>query len=185
MLKNLASNLRSIWFGRRLRGQGARLEGPVSLIGGLFPLLKVQGTMNVGSGTIWQGVSWRTEIHVAATGALEVGAGTFINQGVTIAAHEAIIIGGDCLIGEHAAIHDTTFHPVSPGRPVKKVRVRIGRNVWLGHRVIVLPGVEIGDHSIVGAGAVVSRTLPPRCVAAGVPARVLSTFDCPDDWKRA
>jgi maltose O-acetyltransferase len=49
-------------------------------------------------------------------------------------------------------------------------------NVWLGNRVIVLPGVTIGHDAVVGAGAVVSRDIPPRSVAVGVPAQVIKTF---------
>ncbi len=49
----------------------------------------------------------------------------------------------------------------------------IGEHCWLGARVTVLDGVSIGDHAVVGAGAVVTQTLPPGCVAAGVPAKVL------------
>jgi maltose O-acetyltransferase len=51
--------------------------------------------------------------------------------------------------------------------------IALGDNVWLGGGVIVCPGVMIGDDTVVGAGAVVTRALPPGVVAAGVPARVI------------
>ena len=52
----------------------------------------------------------------------------------------------------------------------------LGRNVWLGARVIVLPGVTIGDNTVVGAGSVVARNLPAGVLAAGVPARVVRSL---------
>lgn len=51
--------------------------------------------------------------------------------------------------------------------------VTIGRNCWLGAGVIVMPGVSIGDNSVIGAGSVVTRDIPANVVAVGVPCRVL------------
>ena len=166
------------------RRAGGFVESNCLSLGRVLPLVGNAGSLRLGRRTVWQGATLRTEIHVAAGGSLEIGAGSFINQGVTIAAHGSIVIGPDCLIGEQVAIHDTTFHPISPQRPVNTTAVRLGRNVWLGHRAIVLPGVEIGDHTVVGAGAVVTKSLPARCIAVGMPARVVGTFECPDNWKR-
>jgi acetyltransferase-like isoleucine patch superfamily enzyme len=55
--------------------------------------------------------------------------------------------------------------------------IRVGNDVYIGMRAIVLPGVTIGDRCIIGAGAVVSRSVPPNSVAAGIPARVIRTTD--------
>ena len=68
---------------------------------------------------------------------------------------------------------------------MKAAPVTIGRNVWIGTRAIILPGVTIGDHSVIGAGAVVSRDVPDRAVVVGSPARIVSRFECADNWKRA
>ena len=57
--------------------------------------------------------------------------------------------------------------------------VHVGRNVWLGAKVTVCQGVRIGDNTVVGANAVVTRDLPANCVAVGIPARVVRTFDEP------
>ena len=53
------------------------------------------------------------------------------------------------------------------------IPVRIGKNVWIGAGAIVLPGVTIGDHSVIGAGSVVTKDIPPNVVAVGNPCRVL------------
>jgi maltose O-acetyltransferase len=55
--------------------------------------------------------------------------------------------------------------------------ITIGKGCWLGARVMVLPGVTIGDYSVIAAGAVVSRDIPPNSVAAGVPAKVIRELD--------
>jgi acetyltransferase-like isoleucine patch superfamily enzyme len=54
-----------------------------------------------------------------------------------------------------------------------KGAVSIGNGAWVGARVTILAGVTIGEYAVIGAGAVVTRDVPPRCLAAGVPAKVL------------
>ena len=54
--------------------------------------------------------------------------------------------------------------------------IKIGNGVWVGAGAIILPGVTIGDHSVIGAGAVVNRDIPANCVAVGNPARVIKTI---------
>jgi len=53
------------------------------------------------------------------------------------------------------------------------LHTRIGRNCFIGARSVILPGIEIGDGSVVGTGSVVTRNVPPRCVVAGNPARII------------
>lgn len=89
---------------------------------------------------------------------------------------ERVTIGERCLIGPHCMIMDTPFHNVEPDRRLSSVAptpITIGDNVWLGARVIVLPGVTIGDDAVVGIGSVVTSDVPARSVAVGVPARVV------------
>ena len=71
----------------------------------------------------------------------------------------------------------TAGHPIDPTLREKVMQynmpVQIGRNCWLGAGVIVMPGVSIGDNSVIGAGSVVTRDIPANVVAVGVPCRVL------------
>lgn len=112
-----------------------------------------------------------------------------INDGVHIAAIESVEIGDNALIASRVFIsdhnhgnyqaHDVASWPdVAPAaRPLSSRPVRIGRNVWLGEQVCVLPGVTIGDGAIVGANSVVTRDVPSNAIAAGNPARVIRVFD--------
>src|SRR3954452_22414596 len=89
---------------------------------------------------------------------------------------EPVTIGVACQVGSRVQVLTAT-HPLAPeprriGWESAKPIV-LGDNVWLSAGVIVCPGVTIGDHTVGGAGAVVTRDLPAGVVAMGVPARVL------------
>ena len=68
-------------------------------------------------------------------------------------------------------IIDADLHPLDSETPERIEPIRIGDRVWLGADTLVLRGVTIGDDSVVGAGSVVTRDLPPRVLALGAPAR--------------
>lgn len=110
-------------------------------------------------------------------GSIAVGDGTFINYGVSVSAHEYVSIGRDCNIGQYTIINDNDYHDVEDHYRLPAAQpVVLEDRVWLGARVIVLRGVRIGHDSAIGAGSVVTKDIPPRSVAAGVPARVLRQF---------
>ena len=95
-----------------------------------------------------------------------------------------IFIGDDTMIGPNVSVI-TALHPVSPRLRAAKIQynkpVRIGRNVWLGAGAIILPGVTVGDNSIVGAGSVVTRDVEENTIVVGNPARVLRKITPMDD----
>jgi maltose O-acetyltransferase len=106
---------------------------------------------------------------------IRIGARTFVNFGLVALDVAAITIGDDVQIGPNVQLL-TPLHPVEaePRRAKWEAAkpITIGSNVWLGGGVIVLPGVSIGENTVVGAGAVVTRDLPADVVAVGNPARV-------------
>jgi lipopolysaccharide O-acetyltransferase len=114
---------------------------------------------------------------------VQIGDGTAIQPYAHIGAAELVQIGRGVLIASHVYItdHDHDFSdPTEP--PISNPHVvvspvRIGDYVWLGERVMVLKGVTIGEHSVIGAGSVVTKSVPPFSVAVGVPARVIRRFD--------
>jgi maltose O-acetyltransferase len=110
--------------------------------------------------------------------ALSIGPRTFINFGLMALDVAAIRIGADVQIGPNVQLLTPT-HPIDPDARRRKIEaaqaITIEDNVWLGGGAIVLPGVHIGANSVVGAGAVVTHSLPANVVAVGNPARVVKT----------
>lgn len=111
---------------------------------------------------------------------IRIGAGSWVNYGLTALDVAPITIGRDVLIGPNCSLY-TAIHPVEPGPRRAKWEssepITIEDNVWLGGSVVVCPGVTIGENSIVGAGAVVIRSIPANSVAVGNPARVIRRLD--------
>lgn len=104
------------------------------------------------------------------------GAESFINNDCTFMDGGTITLGSRCFIGPRVQLYTAT-HPLDAARRAtgeeRALPVRIGDDCWLGGGAIVLPGVTIGDRSVVGAGAVVTRDVPPDSLVAGNPARVI------------
>jgi acetyltransferase-like isoleucine patch superfamily enzyme len=124
---------------------------------------------------------------------LSIGDRVNIEQGVHIVCQCEVSIGDDVSITPYCAIVDT-YHPYSPPDKTPKIGarlpdvptfVRIGSGSFLGIRAVVLPNVNIGRGCVIGAGSVVTRDIPDYSVAAGVPARVLATYDSgTSSWTR-
>jgi acetyltransferase-like isoleucine patch superfamily enzyme len=161
----------------RLRGvhnaSRARLRGKK-------PRIRNAGTMRIGRDFWAGGRVTRVQLATKPSGTLVIGDRVGMNEGVAIMAVREITIGDYTLIGDHVAIHDTDFHEIAPGIPVKTAPVHIGRNVWIGRNAIVLSGVTIGANAIVAAGAVVTADVPPNTLAGGNPARVIRELNIPD-----
>ena len=102
---------------------------------------------------------------------LELGNNSFINNGCKIRCHSHIVIGDNCAISHDFTVMDSDAHEIEGIQHIQPVI--IGNHVWIGTRTIVLKGVTIGDGAIVAAGSVVTRDVPPKCMVAGVPAKVI------------
>ena len=106
---------------------------------------------------------------------VHLGKGVYANYGVTFVDDTHIYVGDYTMIGPNVTLV-TAAHPIAPELRQKGLQynlpVRIGRNCWLGAGVVVLPGVSIGDNTVIGAGSVVTRDIPANVVAVGSPCRV-------------
>jgi len=127
-------------------------------------------------GSVGADVHLRRPLHVDYGAHLHVGARTFANFGLVALDCAEIRVGEDVQIGPNVQLLTAT-HPLDAERRRAKwesaLPVTVGDNVWLGGGVIVCPGVTIGADSVVGAGSVVTKDLPPGVLALGNPARIV------------
>lgn len=109
-------------------------------------------------------------------GHVHFGNNVYCNFGVTMVDDTHIYVGDNTMFGPHVVVA-TAGHPILPQLREKAYQynapVHIGKNCWLGAGVLVMPGVSIGDNSVIGAGSVVTKDIPSDVVAAGTPCRVL------------
>ena len=107
---------------------------------------------------------------------VKFGKGVYANFNLTLVDDTEITVGEYTMFGPNVTLA-TAGHPILPELREKGYQynapVHIGRNCWLGAGVIVLPGVSIGENTVVGAGSVVTKDLPANVIAVGTPARVV------------
>jgi acetyltransferase-like isoleucine patch superfamily enzyme len=121
-------------------------------------------------------------ITAPAPGRVRIGAGTFLNMGVMVAAADLVEIGDHCMFANGCFISDASHRFDDPDTPVpwqgftSKGPTRIGDNVWCGAHVVITSGVTVGERCVIGANSVVTQDLPPFSIAAGVPAKVLRSI---------
>jgi acetyltransferase-like isoleucine patch superfamily enzyme len=116
---------------------------------------------------------------------IEIGDGVQINNNAFVKSEgPGIRIGARALIGSHVTIYDSDFHDLRPGLrrcgAPKMAAVELAEDVFVGDRVIILKGVTIGANSVVGAGSVVTASIPEGVIAAGSPARVIRALSDAD-----
>lgn len=135
------------------------------------------GTIRIGDRAFFAGIEARTMLRTVDGGVIEMGDRNYINSGVTITAITRVTIGHDAKIGANVAISDSAGHEMVSGEGIRGAPVSIGDNVWIGRAAFILPGVTIGNNSVIGAGSIVNRDVPPDSVAVGSPARVVRTLE--------
>lgn len=159
-----------------------------------LPYLTGHGQINIGDNVRLSGkstIAFSNQLSEAPL--LEIGDGTFIGHdcGFHIAKH--VKIGRNTLVAKGVSVYDFDGHSYDAeerrddeviedtnARPVT-----IGNDVWIGARAIILKGVAIGDGAIIAAGSVVARSVEPRTVVAGNPARQIKTLEISGDRYRA
>lgn len=162
------SSLRGLWLGAQCSAVRLRVGRGV----------EVAGLENVRFG---RGVTLWGNTYLNATGErgrIRIGANTHIDHYCVLYGQGGLTIGAHCAIASGVIIYSqTNQYAEDPLRniveqPVVYAPVTLGDDVWVGARAVILPGVHIGDHAVIGAGAVVRHDVPAWAVAAGVPATV-------------
>jgi len=105
--------------------------------------------------------------------------GAALNSFVQMYGHGGIDIGKHTQVGPNTVITTTGHDYLSSNLDGSFAGIRIGERVWIAANCTIIGGVHIGDQAVIGAGAVVTKDIPARCVAVGVPARVIRSFDEP------
>lgn len=128
-------------------------------------------------GDIGEGCYIEPPLHANWAGKhVHFGNNVYANFGLTLVDDTDIYVGDKVMFGPHVTVA-TAGHPIDPELRYQAMQynmpVHIGENVWLGAHCVVLPGVTIGDNSVIGAGSVVTKDIPPNVVAVGNPCRVL------------
>jgi acetyltransferase-like isoleucine patch superfamily enzyme len=162
-------------YGRRLQTDGLCFICPrVKLEIGRDAVLRVGRWAWIGHGS-------KIRVH---EGEVSIGAKTVIGQDCTLSAYQRIAIGRECILADRVMLIDFDHGVVEVDRPIRqqgiyKRDVEVGHNVWMGYGACVLRGASIGDNSVVGTSAVVTRSAPANAVLAGVPARVIRMREAP------
>ncbi len=153
--------------------RGAFVRWPVH--GNVLEALR-EDRLQIGDGVLLEPGVWITAPDNAR---VRIGAGSFLNLNVMVAAADLVEIGQHCMFANGCFVTDASHRFDDPALPVpwqgftSKGPTRIGDNVWCGAHVVVTSGVTIGERSVIGANSVVNRDVPPFSIAAGAPARVL------------
>ncbi len=129
----------------------------------------------------WIGHGTKLRVH---EGEVRIGAKTVMGQECTISAFQHVSIGRECIVADRVMLIDFDHGMVEVERPIRlqgiyKRDVRVGHNVWIGYGACILRGVTVGDNSVIGTSAVVTREVPANAVVGGVPAHVIRMRETP------
>ena len=162
-------------------------EGPFFLGRGLELKIEPRGRIRFGR-FVWIGDGSKIRCH---EGAVEIGAKTVMGQECTISAYQRVRIGEQCVIADRAMFIDFDHGVVEVERPIRlqgiyKRDVEVGNNVWIGYGACILRGVSVGDNSVIGTNAVVTKDVPANAIVGGVPARIIRMREAPEElrWAR-
>ncbi|MCL6459083.1 MAG: acetyltransferase [Gorillibacterium sp.] len=161
----------------------ANSVGQLSRIAGKLTI-KNKGEFLIGRNVSFHAKPFPSSISVAKQAKLWVGDHVFFNYGLDIGCTKSILIGSYTIIGPMVNIMDSNFHPVDADDHSPRKGIIISDNVWIGRGVLILPGVTIGLNSVIAAGSVVTRDIPPNVLAGGTPAKVIREINIPQDWVR-
>jgi len=160
-----------------------------------FPYDTLMNTdsIHIGSGTMISGhvalsAGWGPNHPSISPRIVVIGDRCLIGRGSSVVGHKYIEIGDDVWTGHNVHITDMNHGYENLDLPISvqnqpEAPVHIGSGSWLGHNTVVLPGVTIGRHVVVGAGSIVTSDLPDYSVAVGSPARVIRRYEPGDGWK--
>ena len=137
------------------------------------PIIDNRGRIELGARTRLACKYGPIELRTEPGAVLRVGSRTAINYSTVVHAHRQVVIGDGVSIGPYCIISDDEAGSPVAGTDAEPAPVTIEDAAWLASRVVLRPGVVVGARSVITAGSIVERSVPPDVVAGGIPARVL------------
>jgi len=186
-----ASYLKRLWFmlkseyfyRRRFLNRFASVAGR-PMVWGVWNVIVYGPNIHLGKNCVIVGADgFRTTLTTVSynghQGSIKIGDNVLIMNGVRVSSASEIVIGDDCMLANFCYIMDADWHDIydRTSSPGKTAPVILERGVWVGDSAIICKGVRIGENSIIGAGSVVRKDVPPNCVVIGNPARVVKKLD--------
>jgi acetyltransferase-like isoleucine patch superfamily enzyme len=161
--------------------EGAVLQGNVRVGAKSWvqKFTEISGNVDIGRATVISAYSYLSTIPTAS---IVIGTDVLVNAYSVIGASDRVLIDDHCIFAAYVQITDAS-HGIRDSAKLTKhsewerAAIHIHRNVWLGSGAMVTMGVEIGEGCVVGAKALVNRSLPAMSVAYGIPAKVVRTRD--------
>ena len=167
LLQGIASRARAVFYGLL----GVKFEGACWLRAIEIP--RGHSDIRIADGVaLDRGVTLLISGESRGAEKVIIGRTAYLNRATMIDASERIEIGANAMIGPFCYITDHD-HVIGSADDLVSAPTRIGERCWIGAHVTILKGVTIGEDTVIGAGSVVTRSLPARVIAVGNPARVL------------
>ncbi len=159
----------------RLRHQGALIGKNVELRGHCIITLERGGFLEIGDDVV---IDQGAELIIHSGGRLLIGARVYIGKRDLISVKTQVTIGDHCIFAHQVTIIDSHHSYDDYQTPIRDQKetshpIHISQNVWLGTGVVIVKGIELGDHTVVGANSVVTHSFGPRAVIGGVPAHCI------------
>lgn len=167
----LGLKLRGLWHRSRLKALGERPHFDRGFV--------LTGAERVSLGAHFS-ADVNSALHAHGGGSIAAGSRVNLNRNVLLDAAEGgvIVLGDDIMIGPNVVLRASNHEHADPSKPIRAQGHRPGKivvedGVWIAANAVLLPDVTVGAHSIVAAGAVVAKDVPPYSIVGGVPARVI------------
>ena len=158
-------------------GAGSRIDPPFRFSG--LNWISVGENVMVNSGCWMQVVRGHADDKTAKLiikSHAGIGMGAHISAARQVVIEEYVLLGRNVYISDHAHAYEDVALPIAEQGINRIAPVTIGHETWLGENAVVLPGVTIGKHCVIGANSVVNRSIPDFSVAVGSPARVVKHY---------
>lgn len=165
-------------------GKRLELDGLAFIGKGTRIQVRKGATLRLGRWT-WIGQGCKIRVH---EGLCEIGAKTVLGEECTFSVYRHVSIGRECLVADRVMLIDFDHGTAEVERPIREQGiytrdVRVGHNVWLAYGACILRGANVGDNTVIGTNAVVTRGIPANVIAAGQPARVVRRRGTPQQLR--